>query len=79
MENSMGKTGTVSLSAEDAVKQILVSTLFGFWDIVNNLSRLRPYASAKGSMMTGQLSRFGTSWRRNIDVLDRDGSTHGRQ
>src|SRR5262245_29993159 len=33
---------TVSLSDEDAVKQILVSTVFGLWDIVNNLTRLRP-------------------------------------
>lgn len=33
---------TVSLADEDAVKQILVSTVFGLWDIVNNLTRLRP-------------------------------------
>jgi uncharacterized protein (TIGR00730 family) len=34
--------GTVSLADEDAVKQILVSTVFGLWDIVNNLTRLQP-------------------------------------
>src|SRR5262245_5319037 len=33
---------TVSLADEDAVKQVLVSTVFGLWDIVNNLTRLRP-------------------------------------
>src|SRR6516165_9337856 len=33
---------TVSLEDEEAVKQILVSTVFGLWDIVNNLTRLRP-------------------------------------
>ena len=33
---------TVSLADEGAVKQILVSTVFGLWDIVNNLTRLRP-------------------------------------
>jgi uncharacterized protein (TIGR00730 family) len=32
----------VSLADEDAVKDILVSTVFGLWDIVNNLTRLRP-------------------------------------
>lgn len=32
----------VSLADEDAVKQVLVSTVFGLWDIVNNLTRLRP-------------------------------------
>jgi uncharacterized protein (TIGR00730 family) len=32
----------VSLGDEEAVKQILVSTVFNLWDIVNNLTRLRP-------------------------------------
>jgi uncharacterized protein (TIGR00730 family) len=36
------KPGTVSLADEEAVQQILVSTVFGLWDIVNNLTRLRP-------------------------------------
>src|SRR5215468_7003098 len=36
------KTGTVSLADEEAVKQILVNTVFGLWDIVNNLTRLKP-------------------------------------
>jgi uncharacterized protein (TIGR00730 family) len=36
------KPATVSLADEEAVKQILVSTIFGLWDIVNNLTRLRP-------------------------------------
>jgi uncharacterized protein (TIGR00730 family) len=36
------KPGTVSLADEEAVKQILVSTVFGLWDVVNNLTRLRP-------------------------------------
>src|SRR6516225_7409264 len=36
------KPGIVSLADEEAVKQILVSTVFGLWDIVNTLTRLRP-------------------------------------
>jgi uncharacterized protein (TIGR00730 family) len=32
----------VSLADEEGVKDILVSTVFGLWDIVNNLTRLRP-------------------------------------
>lgn len=32
----------ISLADEEAVKQVLVSTVFGLWDIVNNLTRLRP-------------------------------------
>src|SRR5947199_1464955 len=33
---------TVSLADEEAVKQVLASTVFGLWDVVNNLTRLRP-------------------------------------
>jgi uncharacterized protein (TIGR00730 family) len=36
------KPGTISLADEEAVKQVLVSTVFGLWDIVNNLTRLKP-------------------------------------
>jgi uncharacterized protein (TIGR00730 family) len=35
-------TNTVSLADEEAVKQILVNTVFGLWNIVNDLTRLRP-------------------------------------
>jgi uncharacterized protein (TIGR00730 family) len=33
---------TVSLKDEEGVKRILMETVFGMWDIVNNLTRLRP-------------------------------------
>ena len=33
---------TVSLADEEAVRGILVDTLFGLWATVNNLTRLRP-------------------------------------
>lgn len=36
------KPVTISLADEDAVKEVLVSTVFGLWDIVNNLTRLKP-------------------------------------
>ena len=32
----------VSLADEAAVKDILVSAVFGLWEVVNNLTRLRP-------------------------------------
>ena len=32
----------VSLADEESIKQILLHTVFGLWDIVNNLTRLRP-------------------------------------
>src|SRR5271168_4403578 len=42
-ENPVHKSSaTISLADEEAVKEVLVSTVFGLWDIVNNLSRLRP-------------------------------------
>ena len=40
--NQESKPGPVSLEDEEAVKQILVNTVFGLWDIVNNLTRLKP-------------------------------------
>lgn len=32
----------VSLSDEEGVKEIIIDTVFGLWEIVNNLTRLRP-------------------------------------
>jgi hypothetical protein len=32
----------ISLADEESVKEVLVSAVFGLWDIVNNLTRLRP-------------------------------------
>ena len=34
--------GSVSLADEEAVKEVLVRSVFGLWDIVNDLTRLRP-------------------------------------
>jgi uncharacterized protein (TIGR00730 family) len=35
-------SAAVSLSDEDAVQQILATTVFNLWDIVNNLTRIKP-------------------------------------
>jgi uncharacterized protein (TIGR00730 family) len=34
--------GLVSLADEDRVKEVLVKAVFGLWDVVNDLTRLRP-------------------------------------
>jgi len=39
---STDKSATISLADEEAVKDVLVNTVFGLWDIVNNLTRLKP-------------------------------------
>jgi uncharacterized protein (TIGR00730 family) len=36
------RSGIVSLANEDAAKEILVRAVFGLWDVVNELTRLRP-------------------------------------
>jgi uncharacterized protein (TIGR00730 family) len=36
------RAGIVSLANEDATKEILVRAVFGLWDVVNDLTRLRP-------------------------------------
>jgi uncharacterized protein (TIGR00730 family) len=41
------KSGPVSLADEEGVKQVLVNTVFGLWDIVNNLTRLKPSKSER--------------------------------
>src|SRR5947209_950091 len=42
-ENAVHKSsGKISLADEQAVKEIVLSTVFGLWDIVNNLTRLQP-------------------------------------
>jgi uncharacterized protein (TIGR00730 family) len=41
-DSQPNKPGPVSLADEEAVKQVLVNTVFGLWDIVNNLTRLKP-------------------------------------
>jgi uncharacterized protein (TIGR00730 family) len=33
---------TISLADEEGVKQVLVETVLGLWDVVNNLTRLKP-------------------------------------
>jgi uncharacterized protein (TIGR00730 family) len=42
--NEPGKQAarTVSLADEEAVKDVLVRAVFGLWDVVNDLTRLRP-------------------------------------
>jgi len=40
--NQESKPGSISMADEEAVKQVLVDTVFGLWDIVSNLTRLRP-------------------------------------
>jgi hypothetical protein len=35
-------TNTVSLANEDEVKKVLVCSVLGLWEVVNNLTRLRP-------------------------------------
>jgi len=36
------RTSAISLSDEQAVKQVLVDSVLGLWDVVNNLTRLKP-------------------------------------
>ena len=35
-------TGVVSLADEEAVQRILGSTVLGLWELVNNLTRIKP-------------------------------------
>jgi uncharacterized protein (TIGR00730 family) len=46
-DSQQNRSGPVSLADEEAVKQVLVNTVFGLWDIVNNLTRLKPSKSER--------------------------------
>ncbi len=41
-EPSPGKSGPVSLGDEESVKQVLLHSILGLWDVVNDLTRLKP-------------------------------------
>lgn len=41
-DSAKNVTQLVSLADEDGVKEVLVSTVLGLWEAVNNLTRLRP-------------------------------------
>ncbi len=36
------RTNAVNLADEEAVKKVLVDSVLGLWDVVNNLTRLKP-------------------------------------
>ena len=40
--NVTQRTNAVGLGDEQAVKKVLIDSILGLWDVVNNLSRLRP-------------------------------------
>lgn len=44
MDNTAQRTNVVSLADEQAVKKVLVDSVLGLWDVVNNLTRLQPSA-----------------------------------
>src|SRR5215831_4294829 len=46
-DSQQNRSGPVSLADEEAVKQILVNTVCGLWDVVNNLTRLKPSKSER--------------------------------
>jgi hypothetical protein len=41
-DTALQRTTEVSLANEDAVKEVLVNSVLGLWDVVNNLTRLKP-------------------------------------
>jgi hypothetical protein len=41
-DSMIDKQNVISLGDEERVKQVLVNSVLGLWDIVNNLTRLRP-------------------------------------
>ncbi len=42
LATATGPADTVSLADEEAVKGVLIDSVLGLWDVVNNLTRIRP-------------------------------------
>ena len=42
VDTQVSRTNAVSLGDEEAVKKVLVDSVLGLWDVVNNLTRLKP-------------------------------------
>src|SRR5678816_1905692 len=42
MSTTIQRTDAVSLADEEAVKKVLTDSVLGLWDVVNNLTRLKP-------------------------------------
>jgi uncharacterized protein (TIGR00730 family) len=42
MDNTVHRTDVVSLADEEAVKKVLIDSVLGLWNVVNNLTSLRP-------------------------------------
>ena len=42
MSTTIQRTDALSLADEEAVKKVLVDSVLGLWDVVNNLTRLKP-------------------------------------
>jgi len=41
-ESTEKKSNVISLADEEGVRRILVDSVFALWDVVNNITRLRP-------------------------------------
>lgn len=41
-DTAVQRTDAISLNDEEAVKTVLIDSVLGLWDVVNNLTRLRP-------------------------------------
>src|SRR4030095_1358015 len=56
------RTSTVSLADEEGAKKGLVDSILGLWDVVNNLTRLRPSRRARyrGTIFVAARAKPGT-------------------
>jgi len=62
------KSNVVSLADEERVKQVLVNSILGLWDVVNNLTQLKP---SKRERYVGLRSLVRRASRRERSVTKR--------
>jgi hypothetical protein len=41
-DSTQQRSNSISLANEEAVKKVVIDSILGLWDVVNNLTRLQP-------------------------------------
>jgi hypothetical protein len=67
------KSNVVSLADEERVKQVLVNSILGLWDVVNNLTQLKPSKRERY-----RVTIFGSACQTGNVRLRRDQAASGR-
>jgi hypothetical protein len=67
-EAAATRSDVISLADEEGVKQVLVHSILGLWDVVNNLTRLQPSRHDRYRAHPRTSSALAVSTRKRLEV-----------